>query len=489
MRLFFLSIVCSLTIFACFAAQAQNSRPIFRSPPADRSDLGNPLCISGSDVDPETGVRRQRADSFIARHIPKSEQLRVTETVTLPVEPVLTHLLFVLDAKGSDVSSVASALIEARKALAMRIEAAGIKMLADDLVGARIDPHRGIGSAEVLVTVEGPVASEVSRRLGAGHIDFTYPHVHEVIANHRDMVRATLQATAEEQADERGVLLAERLRLVIDGQWRPKADRESIDVMASATFRIIKRDADGNPIDPYLKVPDRPPFKAAPRGNRKRFGKPACRVEGVVQGNVISLVSPARAADDKRDKMTGIATRMVRIEPHSTFFQFRFDAEGPDPQTVLALLEARRDALSAEMRRAGYKVTRQQLWSIQITNPAKLTSLSEASMMLEGQMNVQIGVPGDADALALIAALASGAPDSLVHLQYEFPSFAESTPDLRAELEAAARTDVEARAAAEGAALHTEQSVVFWGDERQRHRGKGRRIVSAGVAITYSLSR
>lgn len=229
-----------------------------------------------------------------------------------------------------------------------------------------------------------------------------------------------------------------------------------------------------------------PSFREPPAGGP--LLKPTCRVQGIVSRGVINLVSPVAEANRRREKLRGVATRLITLAPISTDLALQVAAKGDSAGAVTARLDDKLAAIEAAFVAGGLRPIAQNAGSVDVSPGVARTGAGP----LTGQMEVVFTFAGEVEPLAAMAMVPPGLVEALRRVSYELPEPSVVIDLIRPELEREARANAAARAAAlgEGVVIAQRLALHFSDDDpRFGREAAGRRRLAVSAVATYTLSR
>lgn len=225
-----------------------------------------------------------------------------------------------------------------------------------------------------------------------------------------------------------------------------------------------------------------------PTGGGPRL-EPTCQVQSLIgRGGVINLVSPEAEAIRRREKVRGVSTRLIELDPIRTDLEFSLSVEGPDEPAISARLDAQVASLVAALQENGHRRIAREAGPTVVV--AQDSSLGVAP--LSGTRKIVLGLEGDIDPLQALATLPDAFSATLADVSYEMPRLDPVIATLRPEFERDAREDAAARAAVrgDGVTIGRQIDLQFLDDDSGvATRSAARRMIPVSAVATYTLSR
>ena len=225
-----------------------------------------------------------------------------------------------------------------------------------------------------------------------------------------------------------------------------------------------------------------------PTGGGPRL-EPTCQVQSLIgRGGVINLVSPEAEAIRRREKVRGVSTRLIELNPIRTDLEFSLSVEGTDDRSIRARLDAQVASLVAALQENGHRIIAREADATVVV--AQDSGMGVAP--LSGTREIVLGLEGDVDPLQALATLPDAFSATLADVSYEMPRLGSVIASLRPEFERDAREEAAARAAGrgEGVAIGRQIDLQFLdGDRGVATRSAARRMIPVSAVATYTLSR
>jgi len=225
-----------------------------------------------------------------------------------------------------------------------------------------------------------------------------------------------------------------------------------------------------------------PSFREAPLGTGGKRLTPTCRVTGIVSGGIINMASPEGVVAERSERLRGVATRLVTLEPVATKFLLVVTTEAGLDGEAAARLDRKLAAIEAAFQAGG------------LTVAARNTGPTAPGQTVDQAVGVQalFQLAGNVDPLVAMAMLPPGLIEALWQVEYEFPATSIIVDPIREELAREARSDALSRVAqrGEGAAIGKRIDLKY-SDQSPRFPDprSGRRVIEVGAVASYLLSR